>query len=114
MFLKKLPIFVINALFITFLFSACANDAPTENNATNTATPVEYGINIFQKNCISCHGAEGNMGFNGAADLSKSTISIAEKISIITNGRKTMTPFNLVLSAEDIKKVAEYTETLKK
>jgi cytochrome c6 len=114
MFLKKLLFFVINAVCITFMFSACSNDVPSNSNATATTTPVEYGINIFQKNCISCHGAEGNMGFNGAADLSKSILSLGERISVITNGRKAMTAFNLVLSADEIKKVAEYTETLKK
>lgn len=114
MFLKKSIVVTINLLFVTFLFFACANDTQTASNSGNNAAPVKYGINIFQKNCISCHGAEGNMGINGAADLSKSVISLAERINVITNGRKVMTAFNLLLSAEEIKKVAEYTETLKK
>jgi cytochrome c6 len=114
MSLTKITILGLNILFLAAFFTACANDAPTATNGETAATPVEYGINIYQKNCVSCHGAEGNMGFNGAYDLSKSALSLAERIAVITNGRKTMTPFKALLSGEEIKKVAEYTETLKK
>jgi cytochrome c6 len=104
--------YIFSTISLVF-FIACANDTPANTNAT-AETPVEYGINIYQKNCISCHGAEGNMGFNGAADLSKSVLSLAERIAVITNGRKAMTPFKALLSEDEIKKVAEYTENLKK
>ena len=101
------------ALLSLVFCAACANDTP-QTAATTAETPTEYGINIYQKNCISCHGAQGDMGFNGAANLSKSVLSLAERIAVITNGRKAMTPFKALLSEDKIKKVAEYTQNLVK
>ena len=68
---------------------------------------------VFRKNCITCHGADGKLGLNGAKDLSASAISVEERMEIITNGKKLMTPFKALLSAEEIKAVATYTMTLK-
>lgn len=91
----------------------CSNDAP--NNAQTSGEPErQYGSEIFRKNCVTCHGAAGNLGLNGAYDLTKSILSHEERVAVITNGRKLMTPFGAILSAAEIKSVAEYTETLKK
>ena len=67
------------------------------------------GMAIFRQYCVTCHGADGKLGLNGAKDLSVSTLTLEERINVVTNGRKVMTPFNEVLSPEEIKAVAEYT-----
>ena len=104
----------IGAFAAIISFASCDNDAQPTTNTTNNAPQVDYGVNIFRKNCVSCHGDEGNMGFNGAFDLTKSALTIDERIAVITNGRKAMTPFQQLLSAAEIKAVAEYTLSLKK
>lgn len=72
------------------------------------------GMAVFRQYCVVCHGADGKLGLNGAKDLSVSALTLEERLNIITNGKKLMTPFNEVLSPEEIKAVAEYTLTLKK
>ena len=106
---KYLPIF---GLIVATCFSSCGN-AP-QNTNTPAEPQVEYGVNIFRKNCVSCHGAEGNMGFNGAFDLTKSSLSAAERVAVITYGRKAMTPFKQLLTEAEINAVADYTLSLKK
>ena len=75
--------------------------------AGSSTTPD--GMAIFRQYCITCHGADGKLGLNGAKDLSASTLALNERIQTITYGKKVMTPFNEVLSPEEIKAVAEYT-----
>jgi mono/diheme cytochrome c family protein len=70
------------------------------------------GQAIFRQYCVTCHGADGKLGLNGARDLSASTLTLEERINVITYGRKVMTPFNEVLTPEEIKAVAEYTQKL--
>lgn len=69
---------------------------------------------VFRQKCVLCHGADGALGLNGAKNLGESTLSLEDRINIITNGKKLMAPFNTVLSPEEIKAAAEYTQTLKK
>ncbi|MFN7327766.1 MAG: c-type cytochrome [Chitinophagales bacterium] len=66
------------------------------------------GMAIYRKNCITCHGADGKLGLNGAKDLSASILPLHDRIQIITNGKNLMTPFKSILSEEEIKAVAEY------
>lgn len=72
------------------------------------------GMAVFRQNCVTCHGADGALGLNGAKDLGNSVLTLEERINIITNGKKLMTPFKALLSPEEILAVAEYTETFKK
>lgn len=74
---------------------------------------LDQGKNIFRQNCVICHGVQGNLGTNGAFDLSISALSVNQKIVVITLGRNTMTAFGKTLSESEIRTVAEYTELLK-
>ena len=110
---------LISLCFFTFLWTAC--ETPDETIARQAAAAQQAnrpalapdGMAVFRKNCITCHGADGKLGLNGAKDLSASSISVEERMEIITNGKKLMTPFKAVLSVEEIKAVATYTMTLK-
>ncbi|MBV6439485.1 MAG: hypothetical protein EPGJADBJ_01126 [Saprospiraceae bacterium] len=84
--------------------------AATAQSSPAPATPD--GRAIFRKYCVTCHGADGKLGLNGAKDLTVSTLALEERINVITYGRKVMTPFNEVLTPEEIKAVAEYTRQL--
>jgi cytochrome c553 len=72
------------------------------------------GQELFNASCTSCHGADGKLGLMEASDLSISTMELAAKIELIKNGKGAMTPFAEILTEEQIKAVAEYTESLKK
>jgi mono/diheme cytochrome c family protein len=72
------------------------------------------GQEIFNASCTSCHGADGKLKLMGAADLSASSMDLAARIEIIKNGKGAMTPFGSMLNDEQIKAVAEYSQSLKK
>jgi len=71
-------------------------------------------MTVFRQNCVICHGANGQLGLNGAKDLSKSERTLEERVQIITYGKNLMAPFRTILSPEEIAAVAAYTLTLKK
>lgn len=105
---------------LLILATACGtSDEKTGQSASNAgqntveAAPSE-GKSVFKQYCVTCHGADGTLGLNGAKDLSVSVLPLAERVNIITNGKNLMTPFNTLLSAKEIQAVAEYTQTLKK
>jgi len=81
------------------------------NNSGNGAASVD-GEAIYKKNCTVCHGIDGKLGLNGSKDLTVSQVTEAERIVQITKGKNTMTPFEGILSPEEIKAVAAYTMTL--
>lgn len=78
-----------------------------------TASNVN-GQELYSASCAKCHGDDGKLNLLGAKDLSVSTMDLTARIEIIKNGKNAMTPFSGMLNEEQIKAVAEYTETLKK
>ena len=101
-------------LIFAIVFMSCAGDEAGHNSAVTTSVAATDGSSLFRKHCVVCHGADGTLGLNGAKDLTQSVLPVEERINIITNGKKLMTPFGTILSADEIKAVAEYTLTLKK
>jgi len=65
---------------------------------------------VFKMRCASCHGFTGNMMVNGAKDLTKSKISLAESVAQVYFGKGLMTPFKGVMKDEEIVAVAKYIE----
>jgi cytochrome c553 len=72
------------------------------------------GQELFNASCTSCHGADGKLRLLEAADLSTSSMELSARIELIKNGKGAMTPFGGTLNDEQIKAVAEYSQTLKK
>ncbi len=68
---------------------------------------------VFRQNCVTCHGANGQLGLNGAKDLTQSVKTKEERIALITYGKGLMTPFGKMLTPEQIAAAADYTLTLK-
>lgn len=83
---------------------------PVSSEAANSVN----GQELYTANCERCHGADGKLGLMGSKDLSASALAVDAKIELIKNGKGAMTPYSGVLSDEQIRAVAEYTETLKK
>ncbi|MBL7796773.1 MAG: cytochrome c [Saprospiraceae bacterium] len=106
------------ALFIVLQFaSSCRPDYPgTTAGTSGSRAEIVHpdGKAIFRKHCVTCHGADGTLGLNGAGDLTKSVLTQEARITQITKGKNLMTPFEGILSPEEIRAVAAYSETLKK
>lgn len=102
---------------IAAIVIACGNAG--SGSAAPTATTAEAGMpsteggKIYKQYCVTCHGLYGDMGATGAFNLQETTLTLEERIEVITNGRNTMTGFKTLLSEEKIKAVAEYTFELK-
>lgn len=100
---------------LIFFLLGCGAPVSQQNQLTgNTDKSTKSGAEIFQKNCILCHGASGKLGLNGAKDLSLSQLPIQDRVNIITYGKNLMTPFGEQLSPAEIDSVARYTFTLAK
>ena len=80
-----------------------------------SANPKDIdGKKLYRLHCTICHGAKGDMKINGAKDLSISEISLEESVAQIYFGKGLMTPFNNMLSEDQIVAVAKYSETLRR
>ncbi len=93
--------------------------AVTNTNAdtilsANKENAIKNGQQIYNIVCIACHGMDGKLGVGGAKDLSVSTLTHAEKVNIITNGKGLMTPYKGQLSEQEIEAVTGYVDSLKK
>ncbi len=66
-------------------------------------------VKLFRMYCVNCHGIDGSLMTNGAKDLRYSTLSLDERILVITQGRNAMTAFENTLTKEQIHTLAEYT-----
>ncbi len=108
----------VSIAILAVLTVACDQN-PTKTNASTPVKPAKIdlsltGEELFIKHCKLCHGVKGNLQLNGAKDLKESTLTLEERINIITTGKNAMTPFEKVLSEEEIRKVAEYSQTFAK
>ncbi len=107
--MKNEKIVWIWMVFMTLFIGCLSTEEPKSSEKNNDID----GKKIYQKYCVSCHGVQGDLGLNGAVHLHKSVLSIDEKIIVITKGRNTMTAFEKILSSDEIKSVALYTEQFK-
>lgn len=78
------------------------------------APKVIDGKEVFEANCKSCHGEDGQLGLMGSPNLAHSALDTAARIEIIRNGKGVMQPFGGILTDEEIQAVATYVESLKK
>ena len=108
---KTLPnIFIICLLLL--LWQCSSDKDPNYDNLSPAEQQVLRGERVYKQYCRSCHGSDGKMGLSGAKDLSQSELNLEQRKLIIANGRNTMTPFQNILSDEEIQAVAKYTFTL--
>ena len=111
-FRKNMRYWVI-FLGIVGLVWACANHAgPPAGTAESTTASDVSGAAVYQQRCVLCHGADGRMGSNGAKVLPESTLTLEERIEIVTQGKGIMPAFREMISREEIEAVAEFTTTL--
>lgn len=92
-------------------------DMPSEKPMAKKEEKKEINAKkIWKIRCIACHGVNGDMGTNGAANLQESTRSLEYRINIIKNGSENgvMNAFGSILSDEEIEAMAKYTMAFNK
>lgn len=72
-----------------------------------------HGLELYEANCIICHGESGDKKMGGASDLTLSTLTKKEYEEIITNGKDNMPKFSH-LKKEELNVLVDYLESLKK
>jgi mono/diheme cytochrome c family protein len=80
-----------------------------ESKQVNT----DIGKQVYETNCAACHGVDGKLGLNGSKDLTKSIMSLEDKIARINEGKSPMPPYKNLLKKEEIEAVAIYIGKLK-
>ncbi|RMG67193.1 MAG: hypothetical protein D6722_13605 [Bacteroidetes bacterium] len=73
-----------------------------------------HGLAIYARNCAVCHGADGTAGGSGAKNLQVSTLSDADIMSLLMEGKNSMPAYAKVLNEAERKAVLTYVKTLRK
>ena len=95
---------------ITLLLLACGSgEAPA---TMDESAGMGKGEQLFMSNCTLCHGRDGKLGFNGAKDLTMSTLTKAEMIALVSNGKGLMMPYKNTLTAKEIEAVVQHVRSL--
>lgn len=103
--------------FLAAIFAfACGGGAekPLQTTGSKKVAKAVDGAKVYKMYCVVCHGTKGDMGSNGAFNLTTSILNVDARKSVIKKGRGVMTPFEGVLTEEEVTAVAEYTMTLTK
>jgi mono/diheme cytochrome c family protein len=103
-------------LFSLMLFACSSEEKPANDllKGKDKITKVE-GKKLYFRNCTTCHGAKGDQGYSGAKDLTISTLSDAEVLNIISNGKNGMMPYKSILKTEEEREaVKDFVKTLRK
>ena len=66
---------------------ALASGVITDSSNANY-DQMAHGEAIYQRNCIVCHGAEGNLQGSGAKDLTVSQLGDDEIVNLLMEGKK--------------------------
>jgi len=88
---------------LLLIWAACDSGKPSVKDAS--VDPKS----LYTTHCALCHGADGRKGLAGAKHLPDSKLDLAQRITIITEGRGTMVPYKDVLTPDQIRAVANYT-----
>ena len=75
--------------------------------------PLLPGQLLFQQNCVRCHGANGQKGANGAANITKSNLNAFGRTYLVTNGLGKMPAFGKKLTPAEVQQVVAYSLTLR-
>lgn len=100
---------LIAVIMSIVIFNSCQ---PTDSQQKEDESKPN-GKMVFVKNCRLCHGADGQLGLNGAANLAESKLTKSEIVEVVTHGRKNMQPFESLLSKSEIDSVSNYLLTLR-
>jgi mono/diheme cytochrome c family protein len=105
-------IYLLLPVLFALIIACGEGEKPAQ--AGSTVDPLVAGGAIFTQYCTICHGVDGKLGVNGAKDITGSALTKEERITLITNGKKTMTAFGGILNPDEIEAAALYSMSLGK
>ena len=74
---------------------------------------IVEGKQIFETECMRCHGENGKAAKYGSKDLTVSSLSREEKMEVIKKGKGVMSSYEGKLTDKEINALVDYVETLK-
>ena len=84
------------SLVLGLLIASCSS-----SEGKSTYEPIEVsGVQLYQENCVICHGDDGNAGISGATELSKSELSEDSIKYYILQGKNGMPPFSYLFTKD--------------
>ena len=97
--------------------AAETNELPTGENAPAISTEMsETALNnarqIYNQQCVTCHGEDGQKGLAGATNLANSMQTLAERKAVILNGRGNMPAYKGTLTEQEAEEIGAYTQML--
>lgn len=101
-------------LFATALLASLSCGTGTASTPEAVELGGTKGEELFNANCALCHGRKGDLGMNGAKDLGLSTLTRAEMIAMVSNGKGVMMPYKNVLTPKQIEAVVDHVRSLRK
>jgi mono/diheme cytochrome c family protein len=97
--------------------AACSStSSTTSTNSVPADAMVARGHQVYAERCAACHGSSAQGGTGPRLiGVSGRFPNIEGQIAVIRNGVKgsAMPPWQSILSADDIRAVAEYTRSLR-
>jgi mono/diheme cytochrome c family protein len=105
------PLRLWASLSLALLLAACGSENPSASPSPSIKQVSEAEARaLYIRKCSLCHGDDGKLMASKSPDLSKSTITMAERVALITYGKGTMPAQKSVLSKSEIEAVALYIE----
>ena len=102
---------LILGILSLFLLVQCGEQAsPAAEPAVGSQPSLAAIQRAYTMKCSLCHGNDGKLMASKAPDLSLSTMTLEERVAIITYGKGTMPPQKGILDANTIRGVAAYIE----
>ncbi|MDX1478490.1 MAG: cytochrome c [Saprospiraceae bacterium] len=102
----KLSFLLALCCITTIAYLGCNSSGPSQKD-------LAEGEQLYRQYCILCHGEDGKLQLNGAMDITQSQLTIEERIELMKNGRNLMTPFEGILTEDQMRLIANYAITLK-
>lgn len=104
---------LLGAFVIACNTSTPSNPQTATKEGADSQTSGPSGALVYRERCVTCHGANGRMGNNGAKMLPESPLNVAQRIEVVTYGRNIMPAFEEMLTQEEIEAVVQFTMKLK-
>ena len=105
------PLRLWASLSLVLLMAACGSENPPASPSPSVKQVSEVEARaLYIRKCSLCHGDDGKLMASKSPDLSKSTITLAERVALITYGKGTMPAQKSVLSKPEIEAIALYIE----
>ena len=103
------PLALLSGLTLAALLIGCGSpgDCGAADDPGQVIPEVEARA-LYIRKCSLCHGEDGKLMASKSPDLSVSTMTLAERVALITYGKGTMPAQKGILNKAEITAVARY------